>query len=161
MKPADAQRWRSNRAIGLYLTIVFVALAAYLLLQPWTHRVMRDGFLLGMMPMIGVGLMLLCAIGLMIDPLRRDVPEGLQALHRNDAWLPLVMLLGVAGCFWAMQRLGFLLATPPFLFVCMLWFGLRPARLAALLAMAVPAVVFGFFTALGVRLPAGLLSAWF
>ena len=153
--------WRSNQAIGLYLLLIIGALFGYIWLQPWTHRVMRDGFLLGMMPMLGVGLMLLCAAAMLFDPLRREQPEGLQDARLSDAWVPLVMLAGIALCFWAMSWLGFILAAPPFLLAFMLWFGLRPLRMALILAVVMPAVVFAFFTMLGVRLPRGILAGFF
>ena len=153
--------WRSNQAIGLYLLLIIGALFTYIWLQPWTHRVMRDGFLLGMMPMMGVGLMMLCAAAMVFDPLRREQPETLQDARISDAWLPVIMLAGIAICFWAMSRLGFILAAPPFLLAFMLWFGLRPVRMAIILAVIVPAVVFAFFTLLGVRLPRGILAGFF
>lgn len=118
--------WRSNQAIGLYLLLMFGALFAYIWMQPWAHRVMRDGFLLGMMPMLGIGLMSICALAMVFDPMRREQPEGLQGIRASDAWLPIVMLVGVAVCFWAMSWLGFILAASPFYWCscCGLDFGL-------------------------------------
>lgn len=153
--------WRSNQAIGLYLLLMFGALFAYIWMQPWAHRVMRDGFLLGMMPMLGIGLMSICALAMVFDPMRREQPEGLQGIRASDAWLPIVMLVGVAVCFWAMSWLGFILAASPFLLVFMLWFGFRPVRLAFILAVVVPVIVFAFFTLLGVRLPRGVIAGFF
>lgn len=153
--------WRSNQAIGLYLVLIIGALFAYIWFQPWTHRIMRDGFRLGMMPMIGLGLMMICAAAMLADPLRRETPDALQDARLSDAWLPVIMLGGIAVCFWAMSWLGFVLAAPPFLLAFMLWFGLRPVRLAVILAVVVPVVVFGFFTLLGVRLPRGVLAGFF
>ena len=153
-------RFLSNRAIGVYLLILTGLLFLYIWNQDWTHRITRDRFLLGMMPMIGVGFMILCAVGMIFDPLRREVPEALEDARLSDVWLPPLMLAGVALCFWAMTRLGFLLATPPFLLAFMLWFGLRPVRLAAILAVAVPIVTWALFTLLGVRLPRGWLAGF-
>ena len=153
-------RFLSNRAIGVCLLILTGLLFLYIWHQPWTHRVTRDRFLLGMMPMIGAGFMMLCAAGMIFDPLRREVPETMQDARLSDLWLPPMMLAGVALCFWAMTRLGFLLATPPFLLAFMLWFGLRPLRLAAILAVTVPIVTWALFTLLGVRLPRGTLAGF-
>jgi hypothetical protein len=151
-------RFLNNRAIGVYLLILTGLLFLYIWNQPWTHRVTRDRFLLGMMPMIGVGFMMLCAAGMILDPLRREVPQTLRDARVSDVWLPPLMLGGIALCFWAMTRLGFLLAAAPFLLVFMLWFGLRPVRLAAVLAVAVPIGTWALFTLLGVRLPRGILA---
>jgi len=156
-----SQWLRTNQAIGLYILLIAGGLFAYIWFQPWAHRVMRDGFLLGLMPMIGVGFMALCGLGMLIDPLRREVPETLQDVGWGDVWVPPVLLLGVALCFWLMSRIGFVLAASPFLLVFMLWFGFRPVRLAVILSVVVPLVVFAFFTMLGVRLPRGLLAGLF
>ncbi len=153
--------WLTNQAIGLYVLLLAGGLFVYLWAQPWTHRVMRDGFLLGLMPLIGVGFMLLCGLGMLFDPLRREVPETLADARLGDVWLPPMMLVGVGLCFWAMSWLGFVLAAPVFLLAFMLWFGFRPVRLAVILSVAVPVVVFAFFTALGVRLPRGVLVGMF
>lgn len=153
--------WRSNQAIGVYVVALAGLLFAYLWVQPWTHRVMRDGFLLGLMPLIGVGAMMLCGLGMIVDPLRREVPETLREAGRPDVWLPPVMLAGIALCFWAMTQVGFVIAAIPFLLAFMLWFGLQPLRMAVILAVLVPAAVYAFFTALGVRLPRGVLAAFF
>lgn len=153
--------WRSNQALGLYVLLIAGGLFLYIWAQPWAHRIMRDGFMLGLMPLAGVGFMALCGLGMLIDPLRREVPETLQDVGWGDIWVPPVMLLGTAACFWAMTRIGFVLAGPPFLLAFMLWFGVRPFRLAAVLAVAVPVTVFAFFTMLGVRLPLGLLAGLF
>lgn len=153
--------WRSNQALGLYILLIAGGLFLYIWGQPWAHRVMRDGFLLGLMPLIGVGFMAVCGLGMLVDPLRREVPETLQEVGWGDVWVPPVMLLGTGICFWAMSRLGFVLAAPPFLLAFMLWFGVRPLRLALMLSVAVPVVVFAFFTALGVRLPRGVLAGFF
>jgi len=156
-----SQWWRSNQAIGVYLLVFAGGLFAYLWFQPWTHRVMRDGFQLGLMPLIGVGFIALCGAGMIIDPLRREVPDTLAEAGLADLWVPPVMLLGTALCFWAMGRVGFLLAAPPFLLAFMLWFGVRSWRMALVLSVTVPIGVFAFFTTLGVRLPRGLLTGLF
>ena len=152
--------WRSNQALGLYILLIAGGLFLYIWAQPWTHRIMRDGFPLGLMPLIGLGFMAICGLGMLLDPLRREVPDTLQDVGWGDVWVPPVMLLATAACFWAMARLGFVLAAPPFLLVLMLWFGVRPLRLAILLSVAVPVTVFAFFTLLGVRLPRGVLAGF-
>ena len=152
--------WRSNQALGLYILLIAGGLFLYIWAQPWTHRIMRDGFPLGLMPLIGVGFMLLCGLGMLLDPLRREVPDTLRDVGWGDVWVPPVMLLATAACFWAMARLGFVLAAPPFLLALMLWFGVRPWRLAIGLSVAVPVTVFAFFTLLGVRLPRGVLAGF-
>lgn len=152
---------RSNQAIGVYILLIAGGLFLYIWAQPWTHRIMRDGFMLGVMPLMGVGFMAICGLGMLIDPMRREVPETLEDIGWGDVLVPPVMLLATALCFWAMSYVGFVLASVPFLLAMMVWFGVRRIGLLVTLAVAVPVAVFLFFTMLGVRLPRGALIAWF
>lgn len=131
-------RWsRSNQAIGLYLAVLTSGLFAYVWLSPWAHRVMRDGFLLGFFPFLGAGAMLLCALAMIVDPLRREIPEPMIDARWSDVYVPVAVVIGIVAYFSVMQRIGFLLATPVFLLAAMLWFGLRPLWLALSLAVAI------------------------
>jgi len=153
--------FRSNQAIGLYILLIAGGLFLYIWGQPWTHRIMRDGFMLGLMPLMGLGFMAICGLGMLVDPMRREVPDTLEQIGWGDVFVPPVMLLVTALCFWAMSHLGFVLAAVPFLVAMMLWFGMRQIRLTLVLSVAVPVVVFAFFTLLGVRLPRGVLATLF
>ncbi len=149
--------FRTNQAIGLYLVVLTGALFAYIWFSPWSSRVMRDGFQLGFFPLLGAGTMLLCAAVMLADPLRDEIPDPLRQGRISDAVLPVVMLMGIAAYFALMRGLGFLLVTPVFLLAYMLWLGLRPFRLAVVLALLVPVGTYVLFTLLGVRLPNGIL----
>lgn len=153
--------YRSNQAIGVCLCIALGLLLAYMLSTSWVFRETRDGFLLGFFPLLGVAGMLLCAFGLVIDPLRREVPEDLEVLTWADVAKAILMLIGIGVYFATMRDIGFLLVTPVFLFVYMFWFGLRPIKQTALLAIAIPIGIYVLFSVIGVRLPNGILPAFF
>lgn len=79
------RRWLStNQGVGVLLTLLLVLLLVYLWQQPWVHRMMRDGFTLGFFPLLGAASMLLFAVLLIIDPLRREVPEDMEEGHWTD-----------------------------------------------------------------------------
>lgn len=153
--------FRTNQAIGIYLSIAFAILLAYLWFSPWAHRVMRDGFMLGLFPMFGAAAMLFCSIALIIDPLRREVHEDVADLAWLDLALAVILIAGVAVYFAIMTKIGFVLVTPVFIFVYMMWFGVRPVRLTALLAVTIPVGIYIMFSLLGVRLPNGMLPPLF
>jgi hypothetical protein len=152
---------RTNQAIGLFLSIALALLFAYIWFSPWAHRVMRDGFLLGFFPMLGVAAMLICALAMTVDPLRHEVHKDVAELRLIDMVQVVALLLGIGAYFSAMTTIGFILVTPVFLFVYMMWFRVRPVRLTVILSITIPAGVYILFSLLGVRLPNGILPALF
>lgn len=154
-------RFRSNQAIGLILSVMLALLFVYIWTRPWAHREMRDGFLLGFFPMLGVGAMLFCTLAMTFDPLRKEVPEELASYSLSDTAKALGMVIGVGIYFAIMRNIGFVLVTPVFLFIYMGWFGVRPWRTNLILAVCIPLATYLLFSVLGVRLPNGILPALF
>jgi hypothetical protein len=156
------RRWFStNQGVGMLLTLVLLILLAYLWQQPWVHRVMRDGFTLGFFPLLGAVSMLVFTSLLIIDPLRREVPEDMEEGRWTDIPTALGLLAGVYGYFQLTLSLGFLLATPIFLSILMLLFGVRPLRLVLVVSIVVPIVIYVLFGLLGIRMPQGILPFGF
>jgi hypothetical protein len=156
--PVAMSKWyKTNQAVGVYLAILTGLLLAYLWSMPWVHRVMRDGFLLGFFPLLGAGAMFLFSAAMIFDPLRRETPEALERFRIGDVLLPLAMLLGIAAYFAVMVRIGFVLATPLFVFAYMAWLRVRPWRLLVVLSLVIPITIYVLFSLLGVRLPHGIL----
>ena len=153
--------FKTNQAVGVYLTILSGFLLAYLWSSPWVHREMRDGFLLGFFPLIGAGSILLFSVAMILDPLRRETPELLDDFQIGDVLLPLAMLLGIAAYFTVMVRVGFVLATPVFMFSYMAWLRVRPWKLLLALSVVIPITIYVLFSLLGVRLPHGILPLIF
>lgn len=156
-----SDRFRTNRAIGICLSVAFALLFAYIWFSPWAHREMRDGFLLGFFPMLGVVAMLGAALAMTVDPLRHEVTEEMADLTGRDVGIALVLVLGIGVYFTVMRAIGFVLVTPVFLFAYMAWFGVRPWRRLAILSLTVPLGVYVLFSLLGVRLPNGILPSLF
>jgi hypothetical protein len=153
--------YRSNQAIGVVLSVLLAILLAYIWTRPWAHREMRDGFLLGFFPMLGVVAMLFCTLAMTIDPLRNEVPEEFEGYRLLDVATALAMVVGVGIYFAVMRQIGFVLVTPVFLFLYMAWFGVRPIRMNVILSVTIPIATYILFSVLGVRLPNGILPALF
>jgi hypothetical protein len=156
-----ASWFRTNQAIGAILSLLLALLFAYLWTRPWAHREMRDGFLLGFFPLLGVGAMFLCALAMMVDPLRKEAPDELESYNLLEVATAMVLIVGVGVYFALMRHIGFVLITPVFLSVYMAWFGVRPMRTNLILATAIPLGTYVLFSVLGVRLPNGILPSLF
>lgn len=149
--------WRSNRGIGIGLTVAFLTLLVYLFSSEWVYLRLRDGFYLGAFPVAGAVAMLLCAILLIFDRYHREVPERLMDLRWSD-WLKVVALLLAAWLLFALaSRTSTLLAAPVFLLILMYIFGVRPWTTAVVLALVMGGSVYVVFSLLGIELPHGAL----
>lgn len=156
------RRWLStNQGVGVLLTLLLVLLLVYLWQQPWVHRMMRDGFTLGFFPLLGAASMLLFAVLLIIDPLRREVPEDMEEGHWTDILTALALLAGIFGYFQLTLWLGFVLATPIFLMLLMLILGARPVSMVLMLSLVIPVVIYLLFGLLGIHMPQGILPFGF
>ncbi len=151
---------RTNKMIGWVLLISASALCAYIWAQPWSHRVMRDGFLLGFFPLVGGVAMMLFGALMIIDPLRNQIPEELDDVRPRDWLTVLALIVGIGIYFAFMQKIGFILITPIFLGVYMYWMGVRPVRFVMILGVTIPIGIYVLFSLLGVKLPNGVLPAF-
>lgn len=156
-RQSHAVWWRTNRGIGALLTLVLVAFFLYLYRSDWTHEELRDGFTLGFFPLAGVLAMLACTLMLVFDTHRQEVEEGVATIDWRG-WLQCAaLLLGCYAYFVLAQALGYLLASPLFLFILMYLLGVRPWITALIASVVMTLIVFGLFTVLGVALPSGVL----
>jgi len=68
----SSRNWlRSNQGVGFFLTVLLIALLAYLWLSPWVHRRLQDGFTLGFFPIFGVAMMILLTAIMTVDARHR------------------------------------------------------------------------------------------
>lgn len=149
--------WRTNQGVGVVLTIILGAFLIHLLLSDWVHMELRDGFKLGFFPVVGVIAMLLFTITLLFDSHRREVEGDLSGINWKS-WIYCVVLL--AGCyvyFETSQVIGFLLASPVFLFVLIFFFGVRPWTSALAAGAFMTVAVYGVFRILGITMAQGFL----
>lgn len=148
---------RTNQGMGATLFVLAAALFAYLWFQPWSGRVMRDGFTLGFFPLLGVGAIIACSLLLMVDGFRREVPEDFSNARLIDIPIIVGMVVAIFTYFHASRLTGFVIATPFYLFAFMFVLGTRPLHIAGLAAIGLTITIYVLFRLLGIDLPRGPL----
>lgn len=159
---ANNRPWiHTNHALGTFLTLIMLGLIAYLLLSPWVFRPQRDGFFLGFMPLVSVGLMLLLSLGMIFDQHgSKQAREGSEAeivLNWTTLTYALVLLMVMTCYFVAVLGVGYLLSTPIFLFFGVFALGARPWGLILFFAVLMTILIYLLLTSLGTVLPEGIL----
>ena len=151
-------RIKTNRGIGIILTVVLVAFLIYLQLSPWTHKKVRDGFTLGFFPVLAVVLLIIFSVSLILDTRRKEIPKDLKDFTFKS-FLGGILILIATGCYFAvMVEVGFLILTPCYLILFIYLLGLKSWRTCVVSALIMTLVVYGAFSAIGIRMPAGILS---
>jgi putative tricarboxylic transport membrane protein len=149
---------RSNQGVGFVFTLVLIAFLIYLELRPWVHREVRDGFTLGFFPLLAVVLLLVFSLMLMVDGHRKETAEDLEAFALKP-FLGGVVIVGATWLYFAVMRtVGFLIMTPFYLLFFIYFLGLRLWLTCAVSAVVMTVVVYVAFTAIGIRLPPGILE---
>ena len=155
----DIRNWlKTNRGIGIIFTFVLVAFLIYLQLTPWVHKKVRDGFKLGFFPVLAIVLLLIFSVFLILDTHRKEIPKDLKAFTFKSYLGGLIILIAT-GCYFAvMVKIGFLIITPCYLIIFIYLLGLKSWQTLVVSALIMTLVVYGAFTAIGIRIPAGILS---
>ena len=155
----DIRNWvKTNKGIGILFTIVLVAFLIYLQLSPWVHKKVRDGFELGFFPVLAIVLLLIFSGFLIFDTHRKEIPKDLKDFTFKS-YLGGMIILIATGCYFAvMIEIGFLIITPCYLILFIYLLGLKSWRTGAVSALIMTLVVYGAFSAIGIRIPAGILS---
>ncbi|RLE15010.1 hypothetical protein DRJ04_01270 [Candidatus Aerophobetes bacterium] len=148
---------RCNQGIGSVLSLVLIAFLVYLELSPWVHRRVRDGFTLGFFPVLGVVLLLVFSFVLIVDTHRREVPPDLRTFTFKPFAGGILILIATWVYFTIMRKAGFLIATPFYLTFFIYALGLRSWRKCIISAIVMTLIVYGAFTGMGIKLPAGIL----
>jgi hypothetical protein len=144
---------RTNQGTAAMMAGGFIVLLIYLWLQEWTHRDLRDGFMLGFFCLIGAGTCLFCALVMMIDSQRRRVEEDMDTLGWID-WALTVVILVLLYVFYELAwTFGFALIAPFFLGAATYIFGARPWWTAALSGVLTTVAISVAFWAIGIDLP--------
>lgn len=156
MGSATGQRpaWvRSNQGTASMLAGGLVALLLYIWLQEWTHRELRDGFMLGFFSLVGAGACLLCALIMVVDTHRHRVEEDMDTLGWID-WVLTVVILALLYVFYELAwRFGFALVAPFYLAAATYIFGARPWWTAIVSGVLTTAGIAIAFWAIGIELP--------
>ncbi len=145
----------SNRAFAICLAVLLAALLVYLLTSPETFRELRDGFYLGIIPVLTVAGMLVCAITMVFDGKRGE------PFHASDDYrltLPIVglaigALLSIYVFYRAILFIGFPLASLLYLAGLMFALGVRAPAVIAIASASMTALVYAAFSLLGFALP--------
>lgn len=160
-KVGKARSWvQTNKGVGVVLTAILAGLLVYLLQSPWVYREQRDGFLLGFIPLLSIVLMLACSLLMIFDSHKREIVEETSEAKLSLSWRTL--LSGIAAVlvsyvyFQVSLIIGFLAATPLFLFLLMYVFGARPWKLVLIFAISTTVLIYLAFRLLGVELPSGI-----
>jgi len=154
---------RTNQALGVALTLLMLAFLTCTLLSTWVFKLQRDGFPLGFMSIAAICLMLLMSLAIIFDRHRhnkaREGSETEMAVTGTFLAYAFVLLTMVGLYFIAVLGVGFLLATPIFLFISASALGARPWSLVIFFAVFTTALISLMLTGLGTVLPAGVLFA--
>jgi len=149
---------RRNQGAGIILASLFTALLVYILLTPWAHRKLRDGFTLGFFPALAVSLSIIFSLIMIFDSHRREVLTSLEGISLKSSLGVVLAVLVSWVYFAAMRKIGFLIATPFFLLVAMYVLGLKPLRNVLIAAVSMTAIVYAIFRVMGIELPSGKLA---
>ena len=144
---------RTNKGTATLLAGGFIALLLYLWLQEWTHRELRDGFMLGFFSLVGAGACLLCALVMIVDKQRNRVEEDMDTLGWLD-WVFCVVILALLYVFYVLAwSFGFALVAPFFLGAATYIFGARPWWIAAISGVVTTLAISIAFWGIGIDLP--------
>lgn len=151
-------RWRSNRAVGIILTVLIGAFLARTLFFDWVYREMSDGFTLGVFPVAGLLAMMACTLGLILDSRHHGVEDSLRGITWKSWGYCVLLVVGCYAYFLLWEPVGFLPISAVLLCILIYLLGARPRSSAVLAGVVVWLGMYGIFRALGVELPAGPLS---
>lgn len=152
-------KWlRCNQGVGFMLTLILITLLVYLELSPWVHKEVRDGFTLGFFPVLAVVLLIIFSLILLIDSHRKEIPGDVKTFTLKPFLGGVLMVIATWFYFAVMRKVGFLIITPVYLMFFIYLLGLKSWRTCAISALIMTVVVYGAFTAIGIRLPPGILS---
>ena len=147
------KRFKSNQSIGAIMTFLFSALLIGILMTPWAHRKMRDGFLLGFFPALAILLLIIFSLILIFDSRRKQVPERLENLTFKYFSFTALAIIFCFIYFKAMIGVGFLIATPFFLLISMYALGIKSLQSLITVSILISVIVYTIFRIMGIQLP--------
>lgn len=158
-RDTDGPKWsRTNSFAALCLTIFLFGLLIYLLLLPETFHRLRDGFLLGILPVFTVSLMLVCSVSIIFDR-KRNEPFHAAAHDYRLNWIMFGLVIAALASIYLyyilMLAAGYLLATLLYLPALMYAMGIRSLKPLIAGTVAITIFVFVIFLLLGFHLPSG------
>ena len=155
----DTRNWiKTNQGVGTIFLAVQIAFLIYLQLSPWVHREVRDGFTLGFFPVLAVVLMMIFSLILLFDKQRGEILKELETFTGKSFIGGILILIGTGCYFGIMEEIGFLIVTPCYLIIFIYLLGLKSWRTCVISSLIMTVTVYAAFSAIGVRIPAGVLE---
>ena len=156
---SDVGKWlRSNQGIGVVLSLILTVSIVWIELSPWAHEETRDGFTLGFFPVLSMALILFFTLILTVDIRRKETTEGVATFSLKSLFNSVLFLLGTWIYFELMQRIGFLIITPVYLFLFIYILGIKIWRTCVYSAFIMTITVYVVFSAISIKLPKGILE---
>ena len=147
-------KWfKSNQGIGVVMTFLFITLLIYILVSPWAHRKLRDGFVLGFFPALAIILLVIFSLVLIFDSRRKQIPDRLEKLTFRYFLSTIIAVFFCFVYFKAMTMAGFIIATPLFILLSMYALGIKSWRSLILASVLITGIVYGVFRIMGITLP--------
>ena len=161
--PQTASWWKTNQGAGAVMTFLFALLLLHVIFFTDAFRPLRDGFLLGLFPMMTAAMCVAFAALMLVDRLRKKVIAEYARLDWKFVGFVVGAIAWSGVFFWFLIKIGFVVTAPIFMFGLIYSLGLRPARTAFLAGLAISTTVFAIFWIIGARLPIGpewLMEKW-
>ena len=143
----------TNQFVGIFLSLIFLALLIYVQFSSWADQKLRDGFLLGFFPKISLILSLSFSLILIFDKRRKEILSGLTIFNIKTAFNVLLILLILWAYSELMRKFGFLVISPIFLGFGMFFLGLKSLKRLFLSILIIVLIVFIIFSLIGIELP--------
>jgi hypothetical protein len=149
-KARGIEAWASNTSVGIGWAIVSAALLALLLSTPATFEVLRDGFRLGTVGLIGAGLMLISSIWITVGSFREDTNHEFHQLLTARAFgYVALILLSLAVFGYVLTILGLAPAIALYSGALYFAFGVRRPLLLAICIVVTTVFITAIFAGLG------------
>jgi len=148
---------RCNQGVGFMLTLALIAFLVHLELSSWVHRKVRDGFTLGFFPVLAVVLLIIFSVIMILDTHRKETSGGLKTFTFKSFLGGVLIIIATWFYFTVMRKVGFLIITPVYLLFFIYTLGLKSWRKCAVSAIVMTVIVYAAFTAIGIKLPPGIL----
>lgn len=145
------------KKISIVISCLFILIAVFVFMTARTYPGASNGALgPGFFPMVLSGIMVLLSVLLVVN-IRKEKDEPLNLFNRKNA-IVLISIAIITAYVILLNVVGFVIATPLFLFTMMRYFKLTNWKLNACISLLTMGVLYGVFTTfLSVQLPGGIL----
>ena len=151
----DTTWWKSNQGAGLLSAGFFTLILLYLFLFTDYDRELRDGFLLGMFPMMATCMCIFVSLVMCCDSFRSQTESSLAALDLKFFFFVIGVIAWSGLFFWCLVKVGFVISAPFYMLGLTYAMGLRPLKSAFITSIGICAAVFVVFAVINAPMPLG------